>query len=110
MYIPKRGDIVWTNFDSATGHEQKGKKPALILSPVKFNKVFGLALAAPITSRMRGHAFEIDLNDPDIKVKGVVLCQQIKMIDFKERGVLFAANAPGEVLNEVLGKARAILA
>jgi mRNA interferase MazF len=59
---------------------------------------------------VRGHAFETDLNDPDIKVKGVVLCQQIKMIDFKERGLLFVAKAPGEVLNKALGKSRAILA
>jgi len=109
MYIPKRGDIVWTNFDPAAGHEQKGKRPALILSPVNFNKVFGLALAAPITSRIRGHAFETQFNDPDIKVKGVVLCQQIKMIDFKERGLKFVAKAPGEVMREVLGKARTIL-
>ncbi|OQY52963.1 MAG: mRNA-degrading endonuclease [Desulfobacteraceae bacterium 4572_89] len=109
MYLPKRGDIVWTNFDPAAGYEQKGKRPALILSPANFNKVFGLALAAPITSRARGHAFETDLNDPNIKIKGVVLCQQIKMIDFKERGLQYVAKAPGEVLNEVLGKARTIL-
>ncbi len=110
MYIPERGDVVWTNFDPAAGHEQKGKRPALILSSVNFNKVFGLALAAPITNRVRGHAFETDLNELDIKVKGVVLCQQIKMIDFKERGLLFAAKAPRQVVKEVLGKVRAILA
>lgn len=109
-YIPKRGHIVWTNFDPAAGHEQKGKRPALILSPASFNKVFGLALAAPITSRVRGHAFETQLNDPEIKIKGVVLCQQIKMIDFRERGLKLAAKAPGDVLNEVLGKTRTILA
>ncbi len=110
MYISKRGDIVWTNFDPAAGHEQKGKRPALIISPINFNKVFGLVLVAPITSRIRGHAFETELNDPDIKVKGVVLCQQIKMIDFKERCLKFVAKAPGEVIREVLGKTRAILA
>jgi len=110
MYIPERGDVVWTNFDPAAGHEQKGKRPALILSSVNFNKIFGLALAAPITSRVRGHAFETDINEPDIKIKGVVLCQQIKMIDFKERGLQFVAKAPRKVVSEVLGKARAILA
>lgn len=109
MYIPERGDIVWTDFDPAAGHEQKGKRPALILSPANFNTVFGLALAAPITSRVRGHAFETNLNTPDIQIKGVVLCQQIKMIDFKERGVVFAAKAPVRVIKEVLGKTRTIL-
>jgi mRNA interferase MazF len=110
MYIPKRGDIVWTNFNPATGHEQKGKRPALILSPFNFNKIFGLALTAPITSRIRGHAFETELNTSDITIKGVVLCQQIKMIDFRERGLQFVAQAPEEVLKEVLGKIKAILA
>lgn len=108
-YIPKRGDIVWTNFDPAAGHEQKGKRPALILSPETFNKHFGMALAAPITSRARGHAFEVILDQPDIMIKGVVLCQQLKMIDFKARGLQFADMAPGEVLAEVLGKIKSLL-
>jgi mRNA-degrading endonuclease toxin of MazEF toxin-antitoxin module len=64
-YIPKRGDIVWINFDPAAGQEQKGKRPALILSLETFNKHFGMAVAAPITSRVRGHAFEVILNQPD---------------------------------------------
>lgn len=108
-YIPQRGDIVWTDFDPAAGHEPKGKRAALIISPEIFNKCFGLALAAPITSRVRGHAFEAVLNQPDIKIKGVVLCQQVKMIDFKVRGVQFADTAPREVLSEVLGKISAII-
>ncbi len=108
-YIPKRGDIVWTNFDPAAGHEQKGKRPALIISPEKFNNHFGLALATPITSRIRGHAFEAVLNQSNIKIKGAVLCQQVKTIDFKARGVQFADTAPEEVLAEVLGKVRSII-
>lgn len=108
-YIPKRGDIVWTNFDPAAGHEQTGKRPALILSPETFNKHFSMALAAPITSRVRGHAFEAILNHPNIRVKGVVLCQQVKMIDFKARGLQFEDTAPGEVLAEVLGKIKSLL-
>ncbi len=108
-YIPKRGDLVWINFDPAAGHEQKGKRPALILSPETFNKHFGMALAAPITSRVRGHAFETIINQPDIKIKGVVLCQQVKTIDFKARGLQFSDTAPGEVLAEVLGKIKSLL-
>lgn len=108
-YIPKRGDIVWTNFDPAAGHEQKGKRPALILSPETFNKHFGMAVAAPITSRVRGHAFEVILNQPDITIKGVVLCHQFKTIDFESRGLQFAAKAPGEILNQALAKVRSLL-
>ncbi len=55
MYIPKRGDIVWTNFDPSAGHDQAHKRPAIVLSPEPFNRQIQLALVAPITSRVRGH-------------------------------------------------------
>jgi len=108
-YTPKRGDIVWTDFDPAAGHEQKGKRPAIILSPSRFNKMVALALAAPITNRVQGHVFEVALDNPDLKTKGVILCQQIKMIDFKKRGLFFVENAPEEILNQALAKVKAIL-
>lgn len=106
-YIPKRGDVVWTNFDPAAGHEQMGKRPALVLSPAIFNKKIMLAMVAPITGRVRGHGFEVPLDGK--KVKGVVLCQQIKMIDFTERGIQFAEIAPDHVTNDALAKVRAIV-
>ena len=107
QYIPKRGDIVWTDFDPAAGHEQNGKRPALVLSPEPFNKKMLLALVAPITSRVRGHAFEVPLQGQ--KVSGVALCQQVKTIDIVERGVSFAERATDEVLSDVLAKFRAII-
>ena len=107
QYIPKRGDIIWTDFDPATGHEQKGKRPAIVLSPESFNKKMHLALVAPINSRVRGHAFEVPLQGQ--KVSGVVLCQQVKTLDFVERGVSFAEQAPEAVLNDVLAKVRAVI-
>lgn len=107
QYIPKRGDIVWTDFDPAAGHEQKGKRPALVLSPEPFNKKMLLALVATITSRVRGHAFEVPLQGQ--KVSGVVLCQQVKTIDFVERGVSFAERTTDDVLSDVLAKFRAII-
>jgi mRNA interferase MazF len=106
-YIPKRGDIIWTNFDPAAGHEQQGKRPALVLSPAPFNKKLLLALVAPITSRVRGHAFEVRLQEE--KMAGVVLCQQIKTIDFIERGVVFVEQATAATVQEVLAKVRAII-
>ena len=106
-YIPKRGDVVWTNFNPAAGHEQMSKRPALVLSPTPFNKKIMLAMVAPVTSRVRGHGFEVPLNGK--KVKGVVLCQQVKMIDFMERGVQFAENAPKNVTSDALAKVRAIV-
>ena len=106
-YIPKRGDIVWTNFNPAAGHEQMGKRPALILSSALFNKKVLLAMAAPITSKVRGHGFEVPVKGK--QVHGVVLAQQIKMIDFLERGVQFVEKAPAAVTSDVLARIRAIV-
>ena len=106
-YFPKRGDVVWTDFDPASGHEQMGKRPALVLSTAPFNIRIMLAMVAPITSRVRGHGFEVPLAGK--KVTGVVLCQQVKMIDFTARGIRFAEKAPDEVISEALAKVRAIV-
>ncbi len=106
-YIPKRGDVVWTNFNPAAGHEQMGKRPSLVLSPAPFNRKIMLAMVAPITSRVRGHGFEVALDGE--KVKGVVLCQHVKMIDFIERGVQFAEKAPESVTSDALARVRAIV-
>jgi mRNA interferase MazF len=107
IYFPKRGDIVWTDFDPAVGHEQMGKRPALVLSPAPFNTAIMLAMVVPITSKVRGHGFEVPLNGK--KVSGVVLCQQVKMIDFMARGIQFAEKAPEEVVSIALAKVRAIV-
>ena len=106
-YIPKRGDIVWTDFNPAAGHEQMGKRPALVLSSISFNKTIMLAMVAPITGKVRGHGFEVPLNGK--KVSGVVLCQQVKMIDFTARGIQYAEKAPEDVVSCALAKVRAIV-
>lgn len=107
QYIPKRGDVIWTDFDPAAGHEQKGKRPALVLSPEPFNKKILLALVAPITHRVRGHAFEVPLEGQ--KVSGVILCQQVKTIDFIAGGVSFAEKVPDEFMVEVLARVRTLV-
>jgi mRNA interferase MazF len=106
-YIPKRGDIVWTDFDPSAGHEQAHKRPAIVLSPQPFNQQIQLALVAPITSRVRGHGFEVKLEDT--KTQGVVLCQQVKTIDYDFRGIKFIETAPAKVLNDVLAKVRVLV-
>ena len=108
-YIPERGDFVWVDFDPAAGHEQQGQRPALVLSEQAFNKTIGLALVAPITSRVRGHGFEVPISDSS-KINGVVLCQQLKTIDFEERGLQFVEQASSNVINEALRKIRVIVA
>lgn len=106
-YTPKRGDIVWIDFDPSAGHEQAHHRPVLVLSPEPFNKQIQLALVAPITSRVRGHGFEVAV-DTD-KTKGVVLCQQVKTIDHAARDVKYIEKAPVAVLNEVLAKVRVLV-
>ena len=106
-YVPERGDIVFTNFDPSAGHEQAMKRPALVLSPGVFNAKVGLALVAPITSRVRGHGFEVVVNGK--KTTGVILCQQIKMIDFVARGVQFIEKAQPDVLADALAKVRVLV-
>lgn len=107
QYIPERGDLVWTDFDPATGHEQMGNQPALVLSPAVFNKKILLVLVVPVTSRVRGHGFEVTLTGE--KISGAVLCHQIKTIDFVENGLKFAEKAPASVVSEALAKVRAIV-
>lgn len=107
-YTPCRGDIVWTDFSPALGHEQMGKRPALVLSPTPFNKKLKLVLVAPITNRIRGHGFEVPLHDT--KIQGVVLCQQIKVMDVAARDITFAEKAPECVLRDALARARVLLA
>jgi len=107
QYIPERGDLVYMDFYPAAGHEQMGHRPALVLSPAVFNKKFLLALVAPVTSRVRGHGFEVALTGE--KISGVVLCHQVKTIDFVERGLTFAEKARASEVSEALAKVRAVV-
>jgi mRNA interferase MazF len=84
-----------------------GHRPALVLSPAVFNKKILLALVVPITSRVRGHGFEVTLTGE--KISGVVLCHQVKAIDFVESGLKFAEKAPASVVSEALAKVRVIV-
>lgn len=104
---PKRGDIIYTNFDPAAGSEQRLGRPALVLSPEPFNAKIQLALVAPISSKKRGHGFEVELTGAE--TQGVVLCHQVKVIDYGERGCKFLEEVPRRVLSEVLAKVRLLV-
>lgn len=83
------------------------KRPALVLSPEPFNNQLGLALVAPITSRVRGHGFEVALEGTE--TNGVVLCQQVKVIDYRARGVRFIEKAPNPLVRNALAKVRVLV-
>ncbi len=92
-YTPKRGDLVWTDFDPSAVHEQAHKRPAIVLSPEAFNGKLKLALVAPITSRVRGHGFEVALRD--CTIQGAILCQQVRTIDYVARCEVHRKSAYG---------------
>ena len=102
-YIPQRGDIVWINFTPQAGHEQTGKRPALAISPLIYNKKVGLAIFCPITSQIKGYPFEIIIPEGN-KIRGVVLADQVKSLDYNSRKVQFISKLPPAAVEEVLSK------
>src|SRR3990172_1318707 len=83
-YVPDRGDAVWLQFDPRLGHEQAGRRPALVLSPRTYNSRVGLALFCPITSQVKGYPFEVPL-PTGLRIRGCVLADQIKSLDWRSR-------------------------
>jgi mRNA interferase MazF len=83
-YVPDRGDIVWLTFDPQAGHEQAGRRPAVILSPALYNRNSGLAIVVPITSRVKGHPFEVPVPSGH-RVGGVILTDHLKSVDWRAR-------------------------
>ena len=101
-YVPERGDIVWLNFNPQSGHEQMGKRPAIVVSPKKYNSKPNLALFFPITSKIKNYPFEVIILQKEIN--GVILSDQIKSLDWKERNAEFIGKSSKEVLEEVINK------
>ena len=105
---PSRGDLVWISLYPQAGHEQAGRRPALVLSPTAYNAKTGLALCCPITSRVKGYPFEVALPD-GLPIAGVVLADQVRNLDWKARRIEVLAAAPSEVVAEALGKLATLL-
>ena len=103
LYCPRRGDVVRLSFDPQAGHEQAGRRPALVLSPEPYNRKVGLALFCPVTNQVKGYPFEVSI-PPGSKVAGVVLADQVKSLDWKERKATFLCALPDGVVHEALSK------
>ncbi len=106
-YIPDRGDVVWLDFTPQAGHEQAGKRPALVLSPKAYNEPVGLMLCCPITTKIKGYPFEVSITAVD--QPGVVLSDQIKSVDWRARNAKKAGTAQRAVVRDVIEKAKALL-
>lgn len=107
-YCPERGDVIWISFNPQAGHEQAGHRPALVLSPVLYNRKVGLLLLCPITTHVKGYPFEVIL-PKGLKAKGAVLSDQVKSLDWRARGTSFLCRAPEETVKEVLNKIATLL-
>ncbi len=105
-YIPDSSDIVWMDFDPQAGHEQGGHRPALVISPMNYNRLRGMVLCCPMTSRRKGYAFEVLVDgDPP----SVVLADQIKSQDWRARGARFKGRVPETVMMQVRGMLRRLI-
>jgi len=102
-YIPGRGDVIWLMFNPQAGHEQAGRRPALVISPIAYNGKSGLALVCPITTQVKQYPFEVGI-PPGLPVAGVVLADQIKNLDWKARKAEYICTLRAEVMEDVIAK------
>jgi mRNA interferase MazF len=107
-YIPDRGDVVWIDLNPQAGHEQSGRRPALVLSPASYNGKVGLALLCPITNRVKGYPFEVKIPEGPA-VSGVILSDQVKNLDWRTRRAEFICDLPKAVTHEVLRRLHLLL-
>jgi mRNA interferase MazF len=106
-YVPERGDIVWLDFTPQTGHEQAGRRPAVVLSPLTYNQRAGLMICVPITNQVKGYPFEVQLTG--YTTTGVALADQIKSFDWRARRAERKGQTTPEELVEIMGKIKALL-
>jgi len=106
-YVPDAGDVVWLEFDPQAGHEQAGHRPALVISPAIYNRKAGLMVCCPMTTRIKGHPFEVHA-DVD-GVAGAILSDQVKSLDWKIRRAKRKGTVPQEVMAHVRAKIKALL-
>ncbi len=107
-YFPEKGDIVWLNFNPQSGHEQTGRRPALVISPKIYNEKTELALFCPITNHVKGYPFEVKIPD-GLEISGVILSDQLKSLDWKIREAEFICSLPKSSLRETMSKINALL-
>lgn len=107
-YIPDQGDVVWIDMNPKAGHEQEGRRPAVVLSPSAYNGKVGLAILCPITNRVKGYPFEV-LIPPGLDATGAILSDQVKNLDWRARKVEYICTLPGVTITEVLQKLNTLL-
>jgi len=107
-YIPAKGDIVWLNFRPQSGREQSGRRPAVVISPLEYNKKVGLAIFCPITSQIKGYPFEVLLPD-NYLTKGAIIADQIKSLDWQSRNAEFIEAIDSTLFEEISNKLKLLI-
>jgi mRNA interferase MazF len=105
-YVPDAGDVVLLEFDPQAGHEQAGRRPALVLSPARYNGLRGMMICCPMSSRIKGYAFEVVVS---VEPPSVVLADQVKNLDWRARRAIYRNAVSPEVLADVQAKIRSLL-
>jgi mRNA interferase MazF len=109
-YVPDRGDVVWLDFTPQAGHEQSGRRPALVLSPAIYNGKSGMAICCPITNQAKGYPFEIAVvPEAGHKVTGQVLADQVRALDWKARNAKKFAEVTAQCARDVSNRIRQLL-
>ena len=107
-FVPKRGDLVWVDMNPRVGHEQAGRRPAVVISPELYNRKAGLALVCPITSKKKGYPFETSI-PAGLPIQGVILSDQVKNVDWNARKMDLAGQLDSATLLEVISKLRTLI-
>ena len=107
-YIPDSGNIVWISFNPQAGHEQAGRRPALVISPKIYNEKTYLAIFCPVTKQEKGYPFEVKIPER-LKISRLILSDQIKSLDWVKREAEFACKLPKAVIKETLSKINVLL-
>ncbi|MGK2906102.1 MAG: endoribonuclease MazF [Desulfuromonadales bacterium] len=106
-FVPGRGDIVWLDFSPQAGREQAGRRLALVLSPKKYNKVTGLMICCPLTTKIKGYPFEVATRIGG--KSGVALVDHVKNVDWRARNAQKESSVNHETLLDVLAKIESLL-
>lgn len=107
-YIPDRGDVIWIDMMPQAGHEQSGRRPALVLSPASYNGKTGLAILCPLTSQIKGYPFVVVLPE-ELRATGCILADQVRNLDWRARNAAFHSRVPLSLVEEVLAKLATLL-
>ena len=107
-YIPKQGDVVFVDFDPIKGHEQKGKRPAVVISQNVFNEYTKMVIVLPITSNIKNFPTHYLLEDTQ-KIKGAVLCEHIRSLDYDARNMTFIEKLSENDLLSILALSNACI-